>query len=158
MQSQLVSNGFTRTCLVSIAAAIACACSGCTVVNQYRDVQDTSARVKDKEGELAQEEQKQAALQAEMKQLSADLNDRKMTGEQLDARLAALQKQNQRAASENAAQRAKQRELNAQLTQYRAELAALKQNTTMNPDEQRAKIEQLKAEIRKRLALLAQAA
>jgi len=50
------------------------------------------------------------------------------------------------------------RELNAQLTQYRAELAALKQNTTMNPDEQRAKIEQLKAEIRKRLALLAQAA
>jgi len=149
MQSQFVS--------IVCSIFFVCAASGCTVIGQYKDLQDTNVRVQGKETELAHEEERQAELQSQMKQLSADLNDKKMTSDQLDARLAVLQKQNQRAATDNDAQRTKKRELDTQLVQYRAELAAMKQKPAADPEEQRRNLERLKGEIRKRLALLAQA-
>jgi len=147
----------SQLALIALSALLACAGYGCTIAGQYQDIQDTNVRVQGKEADLQYEEQRHAALQDQMKRLSVDLGNETMTANQLEARLAALQAQNRQAASDNAAQRAKKRQLDAQLNQYRAELAALKQNTTMDPETQRETIRALKAKIAQRLALLAQA-
>ncbi len=129
--------------------------SGCTLMNQYQDVQATQQRVQYKETDLAQEQAIRDELNRQTRQLSADLANRQMTAGQLDQRLAALQKQNDRLAATNAKERQKTAQLRQQIAGYRAQLDALEHDTTSNPDDIRAKIDQVKLEIRQRLEVQA---
>jgi chromosome segregation ATPase len=129
--------------------------SGCTLMNQYQDVQATQQRVQYKETDLAQEQAMQEELNHQTRQLSTDLANRQMSAAQLDQRLAALQKQNDRLVSTNAKQRQKTAQLSQQIAGYRAQLNALEHDTTSNPDDIRAKVDQVKLEIRQRLEVQA---
>lgn len=129
--------------------------SGCTLMNQYQDVQQTQQRVQYKETDLAQEEALQQELNTETRRLSTDLATRKMTVTQLDQRLAALQKQNDRLAATNTKERQKTAQLQREIAGFRAQLSALQNDKTSNPDDIRAKIEQVKLEIRQRLEVQA---
>lgn len=138
------------------ASLLIAALAGCTLVEQNRQIDATQGRIDTKTVQLTQAEQEQAALQQQMQSISADLHQKQMSNKDLERRLAKLQAANQQAATDNDAQRARKRKLDAELTQDRAALAALSQNTTMDPAEQQRKIDQLKADIKKRLELLAQ--
>lgn len=138
------------------ASLLIAALAGCTLVEQNRQIDATQGRIDTKTVQLTQAEQEQAALQQQMQSISADLHQKQMSNKDLERRLAKLQAANQQAATDNDAQRARKRKLDAELTQDRAALAALSQNTTMDPVEQQRKIDQLKADIKKRLELLAQ--
>jgi septal ring factor EnvC (AmiA/AmiB activator) len=143
----------TMWMLLTVFAAWAV--SGCTLMNQYQDVQATQQRVQYKEADLAQEQAIQEELNRQTRQLSADLANRQMTAGQLDQRLAALQKQNDRLAATNATEREKTAKLRQQIAGYRAQLNALEHDTTSNPDDIRVKIDQVKLEIRQRLEVQA---
>lgn len=138
------------------ASLLIAALAGCTLVEQNRQIDATQGRIDTKTVQLTQAEQEQAALQQQMQSISADLHQKQMSNKDLERRLAKLQAANQQAATDSDAQRARKRKLDAELTQDRAALAALSQNTTMDPVEQQRKIDQLKADIKKRLELLAQ--
>ncbi|WP_062604487.1 hypothetical protein [Caballeronia calidae] len=138
------------------ASLLIAALAGCTLVEQNRQIDATQGRIDTKTVQLTQAEQEQAALQQQMQSISTDLHQKQMSNKDLERRLAKLQAANQQAATDNDAQRARKRKLDAELTQDRAALAALSQNTTMDPFEQQRKIDQLKADIKKRLELLAQ--
>jgi chromosome segregation ATPase len=148
MPAQSIS--FTLACLLIPAL------TGCTLVQQNQQLNATQGRIDEKTVQLTQAQKEQAALQEQMQTVSAELHEKQVSNKELERRLAKLQAANQQAATDNDAQRARKRKLDAELTQDRAALAALSQNTTMNPAEQQQKIDQLKADIKKRLELLSQ--
>lgn len=146
---------FTQSTKVPFALVAACAASACTLMNQYQDVQQTEQRIQYKQTDLTQQEALQAELNNQTQQLYADLTNRRMSAAQLDQRLAALQRQNDQLAATNAAERQKTAQLRKDLAGFRAQLNALQHDTTSNPDDIRAKIEQVKLEIRQRLEVQA---
>jgi site-specific recombinase len=138
-------------------SVVAWSSPGCTVISQYNDVQSTQQRVNEKQTELANEEMLHAQLTGQMQQLSADLTNRKMSSDELDRRLVALQKQSDQLAATNAQEKQKTAQTRAQITQYRAELEAIKRDKTLSDAQANEQITALKEEIRKRLAILAAA-
>ncbi|SAL27865.1 hypothetical protein [Caballeronia humi] len=141
---------------ITLACLLIPALAGCTLVQQNQQLNATQGRIDEKTVQLTQAQKEQAALQEQMQTVSAELHEKQVSNKELERRLAKLQAANQQAATDNDAQRARKRKLDAELTQDRAALAALSQNTTMNPAEQQQKIDQLKADIKKRLELLSQ--
>lgn len=149
--------------IASLGCAWLCATWGCTIAGQYKDIHATEDRITVKQGELDEENAKQAQLQAQMKQLSDDLADKKLTSAQLDNRLAALQKQNQQLAADNAKKRAQRDALAKELTDYRSQVAAIKASNAATGASSQAEqaaqqrqLDALKQRIRERLLALAQ--
>lgn len=144
---------------VAIAVAVAAALcgSGCTVIKQANDNHATEQRISEKQSEVEREQAREAELRNEMTQLSSELATRKMTARELDLRLAELQRRNDALVATNTRQKQLTAEARAKLAQYRTQLAALQRAPNQSDQQTQAQIAALRAEIRKRLAVLAEA-
>ncbi|MCC8400486.1 hypothetical protein LJ655_01025 [Paraburkholderia sp. MMS20-SJTN17] len=150
----------TRGARAALFFAFLCAAAGCTIADQYADINATDSRIAIKTDQLQQEADMQKQFQTQMKQLSDDLTDKKLTSDQLDARLAQLQRQNRHLASDNAKKRAQRDALEAELAQYRSQVAAIKASGATDEaamEAQKRQLDQLKQQIHNRLLALAQA-
>ncbi|MBC8724343.1 hypothetical protein F6X37_22945 [Paraburkholderia sp. 31.1] len=150
----------TRRAYAALFFALLCAAGGCTIADQYSDINATDGRIANKRGQLQQEVDVNTQLQTQMKRLSDDLTDKELTSDQLDARLAQLQRQNRSLASDNAKKRAQRDALAAALAQYRAQVAAITASSATGEaatEAQKRQLDQLKQQIHNRLLALAQA-
>jgi chromosome segregation ATPase len=125
----------------------------CTVMQLRQEVKTDEARLAGKEEELRAEEARQTQWKEETRRLEEELATREVSLDDLKTRLAKLQQANADTVALTGEERARKQQREKKIQSYQEDVAKIEHSSATLAEKQK-KLEHLKEEIRKSLAIL----